>query len=187
MKQRQRHRKSRQLLCNWTLSKLLCYGVSTLFAFSSGAATPVVAAQSGTVAAVPGVDVSDFQHEQQSVRELMRLESALALRAARERLNAAQADENKPGLMSGGRRIEISSSADEPELRAIYGVGTRMLAEVRHAGRLWVYLAGRPFPVGATSGTSLYLLQDIRDGCVSLARGNTRRVLCLNGRSGSGS
>lgn len=115
-----------------------------------------------------------------SVRELMRLETRLALRQARQRAQAAEAH--------GAPTSATASSDLDLELQAIYGVGGKLLAQVRHNGRTLVYLRGSPLPVGVkdTVGNPVFRLVGLSGTCVELAREAVSHTLCLTGPGSAG-
>jgi hypothetical protein len=138
-----------------------------------GLATLVLALSLSPVAhgAIPPGD--DPALDQMSVRELMRLDTALALQQSREKLRkvdgAAQAAHRRGGIAHSGAL----------ELVAIYGVGKKLLAEVVIGTQPHVYLRGQALPVGARASDSVYLLRGISGSCVHLERGNEAHTLCL--------
>lgn len=111
---------------------------------------------------------------QMSVRELMRLDTDLALKQQRKRLHKEspgdQADPARAGLASSGAL----------KLVAIYGVGRKLLAEVMVGARSHVYLRGQALAVGAKAGPSEYLLRGISGSCVHLERQQEAHTLCLH-------
>jgi hypothetical protein len=109
-----------------------------------------------------------------SVRELMRLETQLALRQARQRTRAAEG--------KGGRAVEAGVPGPDLELLAIYGVGSRLLAQVRHGGLTLVYMRGSALPVGfkGTPEQPVFRLTGLSGTCVELTRESVSRTLCLN-------
>jgi len=117
--------------------------------------------------------------EQLSVRDLMRLDTELALRQARKKLDALEGQSRAP-------RNELALPASEPRLIAIYGVGAKLLAEVRVGDENHVYLRGHPFPVGSGKRQEgLYVLQAMDGRCVKLQREGEARRLCLSGSARS--
>ncbi len=108
-----------------------------------------------------------------AVRELMRLDTELALSASRSRLADA------------GKRSESALAlSDQPsgqlKLVAIYGVGKRLLAEVLVGSQPYVYLRGQPLPIGAKPDSRVYKLGGISGSCVQLERQHEAHTLCLH-------
>lgn len=122
------------------------------------------------VHAMPQVDI--LAEDQVSVRELMRLETEVALRMARERANPVVAAVSAPVRAS-------RSTAGEPTLAAIYGVGSALMAEVALSGETFLYRKGLALPVGTAPGPDVYLLKDISASCVELQRQDSSQRLCL--------
>lgn len=129
--------------------------------------------------AVPGLmqaSVSsheDLDSQQMSVRELMRLDTALALEQARARLRQHKHGQSMPGhspLMHSGSL----------KLVAIYGVGKKLLAEVVIDQRKHVYMRGQSWAVGVKPDTSAYRLKGISGTCVHLERDGEGHTLCLH-------
>lgn len=110
------------------------------------------------------------------VHELLYLDTQLALQLAREKQRVA-----------GGGKLSaapgaVASASPDPELHliAIYGVGTKLLAEVRHAGKSVVYMNGRSKALGSQEGdTATYRLSGISGRCVRLEREGQGNTLCL--------
>lgn len=108
-----------------------------------------------------------------AVRELMRLDTELALSASRSRLTGTD------------KRTETALAlSDQPgsqlKLVAIYGVGKRLLAEVLVGSQPYVYLRGQPLPIGAKPGSRVYKLAGISGSCVQLERQDEAHTLCLH-------
>lgn len=108
-----------------------------------------------------------------AVRELMRLDTELALSASRSRLTDAD------------KRSETALAlSDQPggqlKLVAIYGVGKRLLAEVLVGSQPYVYMRGQPLPIGAKPGSRVYKLGGISGSCVQLERQDEAHTLCLH-------
>jgi len=124
-------------------------------------------------------DNDDLASQQMSVRELMRLDTALALEQTRNRLRQQR---GKPDQFDAGAAL---ATRETLKLVAIYGVGKKLLAEVMIGGQSHVYMRGQPLAVGAKAGPSTYLLRGISGSCVHLERGGEGHTLCLNPALGS--
>jgi hypothetical protein len=111
--------------------------------------------------------------DQMSVRELMRLDTALALQQSRTKLQ--KGDSSSQAARRGGA-IAHSGAL---ELVAIYGVGKKLLAEVVIGTQPHVYMRGKALPVGASASASAYLLRGISGSCVHLERQDEAHTLCL--------
>ena len=115
--------------------------------------------------------------EQMSVRELMRLDSALALSQTRSKLQGAK----NPSVEY------LPTDEERPRVQAIYGVGRKLAAEVRIGSATYVYMRGQPFPVGQrVADESGFVLRDINSTCVRLQRKSQELNLCLAAHAASG-
>lgn len=119
------------------------------------------------------VPVDDLAAEQMSVRELMRMETELALSRARKALH--KEDKTGPDIQSGNRYGHSGAL----KLVAIYGVGKKLLAEVMIGAQPHVYMRGQALPVGTKSNPSAYMLRGISGSCVQLERKDEAHTLCL--------
>ena len=117
--------------------------------------------------------VDGLASEQMSVRELMRIETDLALSQARKTLRK---DDKKTEAMEGDSRISRSGPL---KLIGIYGVGKKLLAEVEIGAQPHVYMRGHAFPVGMEASPSSYKLLGISGSCVQLERKDEAHTLCL--------
>lgn len=112
--------------------------------------------------------------EQISVRELMRLESAQAITQARMGgADPTQTSSAWPQQGSGAQDTELI-------LIAIYGSGTRLLAQVNIGGDHYLFEQGRAHASGRHSKETEYVLDSISKSCVRLLHGETRHTLCLH-------
>ena len=118
--------------------------------------------------------VDGLATEQMSVRELMRIETDLALSQARRSLRK---EDKKTEDKQGDSRISRSGSL---KLLGIYGVGKKLLAEVEIGAQAHVYMRGHAFPVGMKAGPSSYKLRGISGSCVQLERKDEAHTLCLS-------
>ena len=132
------------------LAFALCLVCSPAWAFASPPAYPAA------------------QVDQMSVRELMRLDTALALRQLRNSLDAGTPDTVLPVAHSG-----------KLKLLALYGVGKRLVAEVMIGGDRHVYMRDRSLPIGVKPHPSVYQLRGISGSCVHLERKDEAHTLCL--------
>ena len=116
----------------------------------------------------------DLATEQMQVRELMRLDTARALDEAR---SGQRKDNNLAPSADQANRYTQSGSL---KLVAIYGVGTKLLAEVLVGQQPHMYVRGRALPIGLKGGdTSAYMLRGISGSCVHLERKSESHILCL--------
>lgn len=123
-------------------------------------------------ATVPAVD--RLAAEQMSVRELMRMETDLALERAR---TALRKRDDRSQDTAGESRIAHSGSL---KLVGIYGVGKKLLAEVEIGKHAHVYMRGQAFPVGTKGSPSAYRLREISGSCIQLERKEEAHTLCLS-------
>ncbi|NYT66518.1 hypothetical protein H0A58_11145 [Alcaligenaceae bacterium] len=150
---------------------LACVSVGVSALVLALAVTPASSNAASSKSAAPSVD-ADIGGAM-AVRELMRLDTELALNATRSRLKEAD------------KRSETALAlSDQPggqlKLVAIYGVGKRLLAEVLVGNQPYVYLRGQPLPIGAKPGSRVYKLGGISGSCVQLERQDEAHTLCLH-------
>lgn len=109
--------------------------------------------------------------DQVSVRELMRLETAYALKLARARVDVPMQTDmvKRPSAPMNGK----------PTLTAIYGVGRHLMAEVVIDQERLLYRRGQVLPVGVAAGDTVFLLQEISASCITLQRAQESQRLCL--------
>ncbi len=112
--------------------------------------------------------------EQMSVRELMRLDTALALSQSKSKLK----ERGKPAALQESHPLVTQDEA--LKLIAIYGVGKKLLAEVSVGSHPYVYMHGRALPVGLKNSTAAYRLRAITGSCVQLERNDESHTLCLH-------
>lgn len=126
------------------------------------------------MAAANSGKADDLVAEQMSVRELMRLDTALALNHVKEKLRARH--------KSGAAADDIRALAQNGSVNlvAIYGVGKKLLAEVRVGSQSYVYMHGRVLPVGLKTSSTALLLRGITASCVQLERDEQSHTLCLH-------
>lgn len=117
-------------------------------------------------------DSGELAAEQMSVRELMHLETREALDLARGRARNHRYPDSAPAGVGPGK--------EGLKLLAIYGVGKKLLAEVRVGSRPHVYLRGQALPLGAKAGAQVYRLHGITGSCVHLERRGEAHTLCLH-------
>jgi len=120
-----------------------------------------------------GQQLDDLTLDQMSVRELMRLDTALALSQSRSKLEGAA-----KGLAKSGQ--SVLNQVGDPRLIAIYGVGKKLMAEVIVGSHPFVYMHGRALPVGVKSSTTAFRLRGITGSCIQLERQDESHNLCLN-------
>jgi hypothetical protein len=128
----------------------------------------------GPALGVAQTSLDDLAADQMSVRELMRLDTALALRQAKTALYAR----NKNGPDLDTHRSMAQSGA--LKLLAIYGVGKKLLAEVTVGQQPYLYMRGRVLPVGIDSSDTAFRLRGISGSCVQLERKSESHTLCLH-------
>ena len=124
--------------------------------------------------AVAAPDHDDVHDQQMSVRELMRLDTALALEKARAQLRQRQ------GNVVTADQAGSFGQENSLKLLAIYGVGKKLLAEVKIGEKTYVYLRGQAWAVGTRAHPSSYRLEGISGSCVHLARNQETHTLCLH-------
>lgn len=105
---------------------------------------------------------SSFETDRQQVHELMRLETEQLLQRS---------------------SVANSKTSESPQtnllrLKAIYGVGKRVLAEVHWNGQDYLYLKGQTWPLGNGSSAPLRLIE-MTGRCITLAQKDQTHQLCV--------
>lgn len=126
---------------------------------------------STSVHAVPRID--GLSADQMSVYELMRLDTEQALMLVRSRTVSS----GTPDAHSTQRSRR--SMTGEPLLKAIYGVGNQLMAEVVVDDITYFYRHGQALPTGVAPGDDVLLLQKISARCVDLGNADRSHHLCL--------
>lgn len=157
--------------------------MATCFACAGWAASPADEKMETPVVAsnTPAIDSSEgdgLLADQLSVRELMRWETSQALK----RLRA-----DRESLSAGTERHTHRAAPDlnAASLIAIYGVGRKLMAEVRIDGASLLFMRGRTNAVGPGKSHRMRLLS-LTERCVEIAIGDQQRVLCANAQLPTG-
>jgi hypothetical protein len=116
----------------------------------------------------------DLAQDQISVRELMRLDTALALSQTKDKLHSR--NRTTPAVDSRG----LPAHGGGLRLVAIYGVGKKLLAEVHIGSKPHVYVRGKALPVGVSADPSAFHLRGITGSCIQLERKDEAHTLCLH-------
>jgi len=124
------------------------------------------------------LDRDELVADQLSVRELMRWETSQALKRVR-------ADRNELPLST-----ELHGSRSAPDLNtaslvAIYGVGRKLMAEVRIDGATLLFMRGRTNAVGPGKAHRMRLLS-LTERCVEVAVDDRQRVICATAHVSTG-
>lgn len=106
---------------------------------------------------------SDFQLDQTQVLDLMRQETEKLL--------------GPPVVHNSSTKSAIKT--ESLYLKALYGVGKRVLAEVHWNGHEYLYLKGQAWPLGHTKQKTLRLVK-MADRCITLAQEEQSHHLCVN-------
>ena len=146
----------------------MVFALAVAFAAASALAPPALAQGES-----PPLD--ELALEQMSVRELMRLDTALAVSLANAKLKAQQPKRAQAYPDSHS----VLGSSSTPRLLAIYGVGKKLIAEVMVGSRPFVYMHGMALPVGAKHEQTVYRSRGIDGACIALERDDERHTLCL--------
>ena len=83
-----------------------------------------------------------------------------------------------PQQQESGRQ-QTESVAAEPNLLAIYGVGSRLAIEVMYDGTILQYVSGQHRPLGWQSANPPLRLRGVAGHCVSLELGQSVLETCL--------
>ena len=110
---------------------------------------------------------------QTTVRELMRLESQQALEDLRTRRGARGRGAASVDAVGAGH------SGDALQLLGIYGVGSRLYAEVRVGERVLRFRKGKPGPLGRPDAEGAPQLQEVVGSCARMTHRGEEALLCL--------
>jgi hypothetical protein len=121
--------------------------------------------------------------ETATVQELLRLDTQAALKQASVRLSALHPVGSNSHNVSKGASLVRGGRNDRLQLKAIYGVGTHLAADVEINGMVHRYRRA-----GTTSGSTAtkdrYLLVSIDGSCVQMRKSAMIRTICLSPRLG---
>lgn len=117
--------------------------------------------------------LSQPEQRDMAVRELMRLDTELALAALRQQLQEQERRHAKSARPGPDRSGPLT-------LTAIYGVGNRLLAEVIIDSTPQVFMRGRPRAIDNGVPDSGFRLRGISGSCVDLERHAQQHTLCLS-------
>lgn len=120
------------------------------------------------VLSMSGVPANAAENELDTVRELLRIDTARALAA--ERARQAPVAKAAPAQARRGDRVVLTS---------LYGLKGALNAIVQVNGEPRFYRQGDELPRGATDAAGEYRLQRIDDGCVYLLKGASVRSACI--------
>jgi len=123
-----------------------------------------------------GSDVDELAADQIAVHELMRLETHQLLRQLRTA--AGHRGTERPRMQAhteNGAVADVSAT----RLVAIYGVGSKLMAEVRVDDHTLLFTRGRPEPIGPGKAHAMRLLS-ISDRCVTVAWKDRQESLCAS-------
>lgn len=133
-------------------------------------------ASHGTTATGGAVENNALTEELVSVRELMRMEMALAVAQVRrqsERLGSAEKQQS-----GASARLELPFS--KLRMTALYGTGSNLVAQVQVGTHTLTYVNGKAWPVGVTSGETVYRLVGIKGRCLTLTRRGKLQRVCMD-------
>ena len=118
-------------------------------------------------------EVDQLASDQISVRELMRLETAHALQRLRAAVRPAM------GTTALSPALPLAAQPSPARLVAIYGVGAKLMAEVRVDGQTLLFVRGRPEAVGPGRAHAMRLL-GISGRCVEVSLQGRQESLCAD-------
>lgn len=117
-----------------------------------------------------------LKDDQADVIELMRLETAQALRQHTDLTSAAT-----NSTMYSAQLNQLAGN-NIPALKALYGVGHKITAEVQMGDQTLKYINGSQVPLGLSKKSAPLLLISIDGICVTLSDKDKPYELCLNTR-----
>lgn len=127
----------------------------------------------------PATDPQALAQDLTTLHELMQLESRQLLAASRARARQQPA----PGQSEQTPSLTVPVD-DEVRLMAVYGVGQAMFAQLQIAGQAWVFMRGRPWPIGHDAPVGDYRLHALSARCAVLRQGETLSRHCLYPETG---
>lgn len=110
----------------------------------------------------------DLAEQQQLVRDLIAAENQLL--QTPKAVKAMPIKTSKTPIYAGPDLV----------LRAVYGVGQRLVAEVSFRGESYLYLRGQSWPMGDPQGRSQLRLLEISSRCVRLAHKEQHFDACVS-------
>lgn len=163
---------SRALICVFAL--LVCP------TWAASLSVPVTGTYHATknASAFDPLEADELAADQLSVRELMRWETSQALKRLR-------ADREALSVRSQLRASSATPDLSTASLVAIYGVGRKLMAEIRIDGASLLFMRGRSNAVGPGKSHQTRLLR-LTERCAEIAVGERQRVLCAPSHASSG-
>lgn len=113
------------------------------------------------------------------VHELLYLDTEHALRLAHDRRRLSR---DQSGSATSLPTSPLAD--DQPQVQAIYGVGSQLYAQILHRGQSMIFAKGLLRPVGASAGQGSYRLLGITGRCVRLKVEQTEHTLCVQQERG---
>ncbi|RIY40548.1 hypothetical protein [Neopusillimonas maritima] len=163
------------VLALWFLLSF-CANAQTIDLGETGRVAEKTAAMGATVADIVATDNNALTEELVSVRALMRMEMALALAHARQQ--SARLEQTRK--MPGGRESRLELPHSKVRMTALYGTGSKLVAEVQAGTRTLTYINGKALPVGVTSGATVYRLVGMKGRCLTLVRKGKSQRVCMD-------
>jgi hypothetical protein len=121
--------------------------------------------------------------ESTTVQELLRLDTEAALRLASLQRGASRPSVFGTVLHAKGASLAAAVQHDRLQVKAIYGVGTQLAADVEINGTLHHYRNERGVLADIASN-SRYLLVSIDGHCIRMKKAGKMRRVCLPARLG---
>ncbi|MBF23316.1 MAG: hypothetical protein CML18_06845 [Pusillimonas sp.] len=158
----------------------VCANAQTIDLGETGRVAEKTAAMGATVTDSVATDNNALTEELVSVRALMRMEMAMVLAHARQQ--SARLEQTKKA--SGGMASRLELPLSKVRLTALYGTGSKLVAEVQAGTRTLTYINGKALPVGVTSGETVYRLVGMKGRCLTLVRQGKSQHVCMDADAG---
>ncbi|RII81970.1 hypothetical protein [Neopusillimonas maritima] len=158
----------------------VCAHAQTINLGEAGRVTEKTAAAGITTTENVATDNNTMTEELVSVRALMRMEMAMVLAHARQQ--SARLEQTKKA--SGGMASRLELPLSKVRLTALYGTGSKLVAEVQAGTRTLTYINGKALPVGVTSGETVYRLVGMKGRCLTLVRQGKSQHVCMDADAG---
>lgn len=121
---------------------------------------------------------TDWEHTQQAVHELMRQETEKLLQQRRQQSSDAATQGPQLGSELNAEQCLFGCQHDT-ELLSLYGVGTDIYVQLRHAGQTYLFVPGQHRPLGHAGDSAELMIEQISGRCVRLLVADKKTQQCL--------
>lgn len=124
-----------------------------------------------------------IENDANSVQTLMRLETMQAISEVQRANKNLMPNKKEVGLSNLNNKVanDHSVQVNDPYLKSIYGIGSKLKAKINYKQRDFIYKKGQEHPIGVNKKlNNILLMTDFSDLCITLVGGNNTYDLCLN-------